>query len=127
MPDDRKYPNSGEDVCEGLPGEDDRFHPVKTLPCHIYEELTAFAEELEKKADQKIGELEKRVETLQQKLEEVQREKADLELMFEMSTEHSDGITDELLKNKPDKLMIRFSVTDPEFYDACLRARTIVD
>ena len=31
------------------------------------------------------------------------------------------------MKDKVDKLMIRFSVTDPEFYDAYLRARTIVD
>jgi len=35
--------------------------------------------------------------------------------------------TNALLKEKLDKLMIRFSVTDPEFYDAYLRARTIVD
>jgi len=35
--------------------------------------------------------------------------------------------TNALLKEKLDKLMIRFSVTDPEFYDVYLRARTIVD
>ena len=35
--------------------------------------------------------------------------------------------TNTLLKDKPGKLIIWLFVTDPEFYDAYLRARTIVD
>jgi hypothetical protein len=35
--------------------------------------------------------------------------------------------TNELLKNKLDKLMIRYAGTHPEFYDEYLRSRTIVD
>ncbi|MCE4566658.1 hypothetical protein INQ51_20220 [Maribellus sp. CM-23] len=32
-----------------------------------------------------------------------------------------------LVKDKMDKLMIRFEITNPEFYDEYKRARTIVD
>ena len=35
--------------------------------------------------------------------------------------------TNDLLKNRLDKLMLQFQFTHPEFYDEYLRARTIVD
>jgi len=35
--------------------------------------------------------------------------------------------TNDLLNNKMDKLMLRFSETNPEFYEEYQRARTIVD
>lgn len=35
--------------------------------------------------------------------------------------------TNEILKNRIDKLMIRFKMTDPEFYETYTRARVIID